>query len=118
MRGEVAAKPTRAKKRKRDEKVYRIMVPSYTEIDFNVLCLDEAHILKNCHSTHNRMVKCIPRKRLIMCMATPIINTPMEVLAYALLSWPDARPHAGPAKLLIRQLLGSRGRHHAIRRRR
>ncbi|KAI1765259.1 hypothetical protein GGR53DRAFT_281151 [Hypoxylon sp. FL1150] len=73
----------------------KIFSPDYEKV-FNVVVLDEAHLVKSRTSNLHRMIKVIRREHLIMCTATPMLNNPTDVLSYSLLAWPLAKPSPLP----------------------
>ncbi|KAI1390401.1 uncharacterized protein F4822DRAFT_443255 [Hypoxylon trugodes] len=84
---------------------YVILRPSFPYKYLAVLC-DEAHVLTNRHSSIHKTVKCLDRAHLILCTAAPIINTTIDLLAYALLMWPKAKPPKMPAGFSMNSFYG------------
>ncbi|KAI0377893.1 P-loop containing nucleoside triphosphate hydrolase protein [Hypomontagnella monticulosa] len=83
------------RKRKRPLNTHNVYSTTFNK-RFNVLVLDEAHLIKNRNSNLHKMVKAIQREYLILCTATPMMNNPMDVLSYATMAWPNAQCHPLP----------------------
>ncbi|KAI0096177.1 hypothetical protein F4776DRAFT_677116 [Hypoxylon sp. NC0597] len=92
-------------KRKRFRETYKILSPAYEKV-FNVVVLDEAHLVKNRMSTLHRMAKVIRRDYLLLSTATPMLNNPTDVLSYALLAWPTAKPYPLPSNFSFNSFYG------------
>ncbi|XXG99537.1 hypothetical protein Hte_005876 [Hypoxylon texense] len=76
----------------RKQQRYTILKPNFKQV-FNVVVCDEAHLLKNRNTSLHKTVKCLQREKLILCTATPMVNSPIDLLAYTLLAWPTAKPN-------------------------
>ncbi|KAF3068361.1 putative snf2 family helicase protein [Daldinia childiae] len=74
------------------EATYEIFTSKFDQ-KFNVIICDEAHLAKNRAATFHKTIKCLPREHLILCTATPMVNSTKDILSYALLACPNAYPH-------------------------
>ncbi|KAI0096179.1 hypothetical protein F4776DRAFT_669584 [Hypoxylon sp. NC0597] len=96
---------TEDKKTARTQNAFHIVKPKFDQ-KFELVICDEAHLLKNRSSSIHKAVKCLDRKRLLLCTATPMLNDTMDVLSYALLAWPKARPSRVPRDFSYDSLYG------------
>ncbi|RYP80372.1 hypothetical protein DL770_006240 [Monosporascus sp. CRB-9-2] len=91
--------------RQRKRKMYTIWAPNF-DFEFSMVVCDEAHLLKNKNSSIHKVVKSIPRRSLILCTATPVLNKPEDIRGYLLLAWPDAVANPIPEGFSYASLYG------------
>ncbi|KAI1765258.1 P-loop containing nucleoside triphosphate hydrolase protein [Hypoxylon sp. FL1150] len=89
----------------RRQKTYGIANPKF-DYKFNIIVCDECHLLKNRETSLHKAVKCLNRSKLILCSATPMVNTPADNISYLLLAWPTATANKNVAEFSYNSFYG------------